>query len=110
MLEEDAKRVCSHCLRNDSVFIRMIAHDQNSNKQCDYCCNEDRTMSMHALGNKVDWLIEQYYTLGEVDDKYGDREASPLLDILETEVSSNMYVIEDLSKILSDCWFEWGTQ
>lgn len=54
MLEEDAKRVCSHCLRNDSVFICMIANDQNSNKQCDYCCNEDRTMSMHALGNKVD--------------------------------------------------------
>lgn len=110
MLEEDAKRVCSHCLRNDSVFIRMIANDQNSNKQCDYCCNEDRTMSMHALGNKVDWLIEQYYTPGEVDDKYGDREGSPLLDILETEVSSNIDVIEDLSKILSDCWFEWGTQ
>ncbi|EBQ1470856.1 RES domain-containing protein, partial [Salmonella enterica] len=110
MVEEDTKRVCSHCLRNDPVLIRIIANDQNSTKQCDYCSNKDQTMSMSALGNTVDWLIEQYYSLGEVDDEYGDPEGSPLLDILEKEVSSNIGVIEDLSKILADCWYEWGTQ
>lgn len=37
MLDEDYKRVCSHCLKNDP----------DSYRPCDYCGNEDRTMSMH---------------------------------------------------------------
>lgn len=110
MLEEDNKRVCSFCLRDGQVLLRMIMDDPNSHRPCDYCGSEARTMSMHALGNKIDWLIEKYYSPGEVDEEYGDQEGSPLFEILEKEVSSNIGVIEDLSKILVDCRFEWGTE
>lgn len=110
MLDEDYKRVCSHCLKNDPVLFRMIVNDPDSYRPCDYCDNEDLTMSMHALGNKTDWLIENYYSPGEVDHEYGVQEGSPLIEILEQEVSSNIDVIKDLSKILLDCWFEWGTE
>ena len=110
MLDENYKRVCSHCLKNDPVLFHMIINDPDSYRPCDYCGNEDRTMSMHALGNKTDWLIEKYYSPGEVDHEYGVQEGSPLIEILEQEVSSNIDVIKDLSKILLDCWFERGTE
>lgn len=110
MLDKDYKRVCSHCLKNDPVLFHMIINDPDSYRPCDYCGNEDRTMSMHALGNKTDWLIEKYYSPGEVDHEYGVQEGSPLIEILEQEVSSNIDVIKDLSKILLDCWFERGTE
>ncbi|OXZ49381.1 hypothetical protein RW71_04410 [Escherichia coli] len=109
MLDQDSKRVCSQCLRNDEELYRIIVNDTDSHLSCDYCQSDEPTLSMMVLGNKSDWLIENYYSPAYYDDSTEEIDGIPLYSVLEEEVTSNVGVIEDLIEILKDCWFEWGT-
>ncbi|MGJ4215631.1 hypothetical protein ACP71U_28205 [Klebsiella pneumoniae] len=66
-------------------------------------------MSMETLAEKVDWLIENYYRGGEYNHYLEEYEGEPLFSVLEQEVTANDNIIDDLSELLEELWFDWSS-
>lgn len=101
-----SKRICRKCLNDDRYLNNIITNDPDASESCDYCESEEMTMSMETLAEKVDWLIENYYRGGEYNHYLEEYEGEPLCSVLEQEVSDNEDIINDLSELLDELWFD----
>ncbi|EMD3078054.1 RES family NAD+ phosphorylase [Salmonella enterica] len=104
-----SKRICRQCLNDDRYLNNIIASDPDASESCDYCDSEEMTMSMETLAEKVDWLIENYYRGGEYNHYLEEYEGEPLFSVLEQEVTANDNIIDDLSELLEELWFDWSS-
>ena len=104
-----SKRICRQCLNDDRYLNNIIASDPDASEACDYCDSEEMTMSMETLAEKVDWLIENYYRGGEYNHYLEEYEGEPLFSVLEQEVTANDNIIDDLSELLEELWFDWSS-
>ena len=104
-----SKRICRQCLNDDRYLNNIIASDPDASESCDYCDSEEMTMSMETLAEKVDWLIENYYRGGEYNHYLEEYEGEPLFSVLEQEVTVNDNIINDLSELLDELWFDWSS-
>ncbi|MFV1191184.1 hypothetical protein QML34_28770, partial [Klebsiella pneumoniae] len=64
---------------------------------------------METLAEKVDWWIENYYRGGEYNHYLEEYEGEPLFSVLEQEVTANDNIIDDLSELLEELWFDWSS-
>lgn len=103
------KGICRQCLNDDRYLNNIIAGDPDASESCDYCDSEEMTMSMETLAEKVDWLIENYYRGGEYNHYLEEYEGEPLFSVLEQEVTVNDNIINDLSELLDELWFDWSS-
>lgn len=104
-----SKRICRQCLNDDRYLNNIIASDPDASELCDYCDSEEMTMSMESLAEKVDWLIENYYRGGEYNYYLEEYDGESLFSVLEQEVTVNDNIINDLSELLAELWFDWSS-
>ncbi|EWD05218.1 TPA: hypothetical protein ACN7F6_005208 [Klebsiella pneumoniae] len=104
-----SKRICRQCLNDDRYLNNIIASDPDASESCDYCDSDEMTMSMETLAEKVDWLIENYYRGGEYNHYLEEYEGEPFFSVLEQEVTANDNIIDDLSELLEELWFDWSS-
>lgn len=100
------KRVCRECFSDDPYLVSLIEQDKDSGQACDYCSSQYPTLSLETLAEKTDWLIDHYYQLSEWDEWAEEMDGMSLVDVLEAEISPGQQLIDDLSEMLNDVWFD----
>ena len=107
-------RICAQCIQEP--FLQKINAEQNTHQPCNYCGEEQSTISISELAERCDSFIESFYECIEEDYwenqlRPGDTLQNVLAEELELNSDGDQYdqILNDLFDFLSERWFDYSS-
>jgi hypothetical protein len=103
------KRICAACV-SDAYLKKQIKKSFVVNQKCDYCQKVRPTIDIGDLADRCNTVIDGFYEVSSLTNavihhRYTP-EGEPLTQVLDRIVSSQEKVIDDLTTLFKEMWFD----